>query len=149
MAQSRKSLLAGAKRTGQGGKLGDTFRGNRFSDCAGRRGLHFAHQNVRVGVAGKRFGRRLTDCQYRSVRRGIASADWMRGLGFALLSTKHLSDKYLLIFQCDKEAMQSLPKVRLGLQHVPCRLPSVIKVLWLIAVSPRQILIKGGFLVKC
>ena len=56
MAQSRESLIAGAKRTGQGGKLGATFRGNRFSDCAGRRGLHCANQNGRVGVAGKFAG---------------------------------------------------------------------------------------------
>jgi len=53
MAQSGKSLLAGAERTGQGGKLGETPGGNRFSDCAGWRGLHHANQNVRVGVAGK------------------------------------------------------------------------------------------------
>ena len=39
MAQSRKSLLAGAERTGQVGKLGATFRGNRFSDCADGQGL--------------------------------------------------------------------------------------------------------------
>ena len=34
MAQGGKSVLARAKRTGQVRKLGETFRGNRFSDCA-------------------------------------------------------------------------------------------------------------------
>jgi hypothetical protein len=34
MAQGKKSLIAGAKRNGQIGKLGAIFRGNRFFDCA-------------------------------------------------------------------------------------------------------------------
>ena len=56
MAQGRKSLLAGAEQTGQVGKLGATFRGNRFSDCVGWLGLRCANQRGRVGVAGKFTG---------------------------------------------------------------------------------------------
>jgi hypothetical protein len=48
MAQGGKSLLAGAKRNGQVGKLGATSRGNRFSDCADWRGLQCANQKGRV-----------------------------------------------------------------------------------------------------
>src|SRR5579872_1873211 len=67
MAQ-KKSLLAGAERTGQGGKLGGDLRGNRFSDCAGLRGLQCANQNVRVGVAGKKLRRRQTELETERTR---------------------------------------------------------------------------------
>jgi hypothetical protein len=39
MVSEKKSLGAGAKRNAQRGKLGETFRGNRFSACASRLGL--------------------------------------------------------------------------------------------------------------
>jgi len=55
MAQGGKSLLAGAERNGQVGKLGATFRGNRFSDCADWRGLQCANQKGRVGWPEKSF----------------------------------------------------------------------------------------------
>jgi len=55
MAQGGKSLLAGAKRTGQVGKLGATFRGNRFSDCADWLGLQCANQKGRPVWVRKRI----------------------------------------------------------------------------------------------
>jgi len=55
MAQGGKSLVAGAKRNGQVGKLGATFRGNRFSDCADWRGLQCANQKGRVALPAKLF----------------------------------------------------------------------------------------------
>ena len=63
MAHGKKSLEAGAKRTAQSGKLGETSRGNRFSDSADRRGLHRANRKggvARAELTGRRREQMMT-----------------------------------------------------------------------------------------
>ena len=69
MAQGGKSLLARVERTGQVGKLGATFRGSRFSDCADVRGLQTCQKARPDGVTGKIIcGDTLTEQQENAPR---------------------------------------------------------------------------------